>query len=519
MAGPTAEQLAERAFNLGLLTDAQRTQLLSELGIRDVGPEEFAQLVVRREFMTNYQTERLLRGEKSGFFFGDYKALYFVGSGSFARVYRAVHRETGQIVAVKVLRRKYSESPATYEPFIREGEVGRTLRHPNVVPIYEVHSLDKEKLHFLVMEFVEGRNLREHVRVRGKLDAMEATRMAAGICRGLDYAFQRGLTHRDLKLSNVLVSSRGDAKLVDFGLAGIDETAGNEAVGENPNARTIDYAALERATGVRKDDTRSDIYFLGCVYYHMLSGRPPLVETRDRVQRLSKQRLTEVPAIRDVEPSVPSAVAMVVGKAMSLDADKRYQTPGAMLIDIEALLKRLAEGTASEEESEPDRQQRERAAAVLEVRQKRGQQAVMVVESNARMQDILRDGLKRAGFRVLVTSDPRRALERFWGGEKAADCIIFNAQDLGQPALAAFNQLADDTRSAAMPAILLLDEPQQAWRTKAKLGDHRLVLSMPITMKELRVALLQLLPDGGGQAVAAPSVEEPPSVVHAARLD
>ena len=95
------------------------------------------------------------------------------------------------------------------------------------------------------------------------------------IAAGLSYAFERGICHRDLKMSNVLVSSVGQAMLLDFGLA----AAENDDAANSPNPRTIDYAGLERATGVRKDDQRSDIYFLGCIFYHMLTGKPPIVET------------------------------------------------------------------------------------------------------------------------------------------------------------------------------------------------------------------------------------------------
>ena len=100
---------------------------------------------------------------------------YLVGTGTFARVFRAVHKDNGQVVAVKALRNRFSEIPSQYSLFLREGELGRTLRHPNIVPIYEVHSIKNQ--HFLVMEFIEGRNLREFVKVRKSLTALEATRL------------------------------------------------------------------------------------------------------------------------------------------------------------------------------------------------------------------------------------------------------------------------------------------------------------------------------------------------------
>ena len=195
------------------------------------------------------------------------------------------------------------------ERFDREGEMGATLKHPNIVPIMEV--VTDGDAHFLVMKFIEGRNLREFIKIRKKFDPAQAARLVVDIAAGLSYAFERGICHRDLKMSNVLVSSPGQAMLVDFGLAGADP-ATDEAAANRPNPRTIDYAGLERATGVRKDDQRSDIYFLGCIFYHMLTGKPPIVETRDRIQRLSKSRFEDVANILDVDPELPRPIAAVV---------------------------------------------------------------------------------------------------------------------------------------------------------------------------------------------------------------
>ncbi len=478
----SAEQFGQRAFDLGLLTDRQLREAWAAFGTRNVSAADFIQYLVGREILTNYQVEKIQKGDKSGFFYGEYKILYLVGAGTFARVFRALHQQTGQVVALKVLRRRYSDNPTQYEPFVREGRVGLTLRHPNIVPVYEVVS--EGHTHYLVMEFVEGQNLRDFVKIRGRLSPEEATRLMCDIASGLQYAFEHGLTHRDLKMTNVLVSAEGRAKLVDFGLAAVDESADDDLLSEFSNPRTIDYAGLERATGVRKDDTRSDIYFAGCIYYHMLTGQAPLLETKDRIQRLSKQRFLDVPPIQKVLPDLPSSVALVVNKAMSLDVNRRYQTPGAMLVDLKIAAKRLREET-----------EKGKATARKAESCPTPKHTVMVVESNSRMQDLFREQLKKAGYRVLLTSDPERALERFQDEPGTAECIILNAQQIGRPALEVFNLFGQENKIQHVPAILLLDESQQGWMDQAVTDAHRLVLKMPLTVRQLRQAIAQLLPE------------------------
>jgi serine/threonine protein kinase len=486
MAPPTAEKVAQRAFDLGLLDERQLRQVWAELGSRDATSDELLGVLLRREFLTNYQVERLMKGDRQGFFFGPYRVLYLMGAGSFARVYRAVHQETGQVVALKVLRNRYSDNPVQFGQFVREGQLGCALRHPNIVPTYEVVS--EGRSHFLVMEFVEGWNLREFVNIRKQLDPTEAVRVMIGITEGMKYAFERGLTHRDLKMNNVLISSGGVAKLVDFGLAALDETMGDELASDLPNTRTVDYAALERVTGVRKDDTRSDIYFLGCILYNMLTGQPPLSETRDRMQRLSKSRFLGVTPIKKIAPDLAPAVTIVVNKAMMLDPHRRYQTPAAMLTDLNLATERL-----KEDPEQAGRVTNKPSAASPKKQPARPRRSVMVVESNTGMQDVFREGLKRAGYRVLVLSDPDRALARFHQDSTAADCLLLNAKQFGHRAVEMFNRLGEIGRTDFIPIVLLLGEKQLDWMDEVVTNDHRVVLQMPFTMKKLRSVLAKVL--------------------------
>lgn len=478
-----AEELLQLALDVDLLNDRQVQEIWASVGTRTAPVDEVRKLLLRGELLTNYQIERLMKGERYGYFYGPYKVLYGVGAGGFARVFRASKSESNEIVALKVLRNRYSKEPEQAAQFIREGKLGMLLRHPNVVPTYEVVS--QGGLHFLVMEFVEGWNLRDLVKIRKKIDPLQATRLMIDIVKGLGYALENGLTHRDLKLNNVLVTKAWQAKVVDFGMATLQEEGNAAARDELDNLRTIEYAALEQATGAPKDDKRSDIYFAGAIFYHMLTGHSPLLEARGRSNRMSKQRFLDVVPIHDRDPELPHWVYAVVNKAMMLDPTRRYQSPAAMLADLAIVERQLIEGSDSATAAA------DMAALGTYVEVK--QPTVLVVESDPKWQDIFRGGFKRVNYQVLVTADPKRAVARARQDETALQCLIFCAQGLGKAALDGFNELATDDRTSSLPALLLLDEPQKDWKTQAAMCENRLVLTMPITMKELRNTLAALL--------------------------
>lgn len=496
MADLTAEEFAQRVIDFNLLQHYQIEQIWSELGTRETSLGEFQNILLRKELLTNYQVERIVKGLRTGYFYGDYKALYMIGTGTFARVFRTVHKDTGKVVAAKVLRRRFSEDPKRALQFMTEGELGKGLRHPNICPIYEVHS--ETSMHqqgtsyFLIIEFIEGQNLRDLLRIRGKFNPTEATQLMIDITSGLAYAAERGLTHRDLKTSNVLISARGRAKLVDFGLAAFAEQVNEDGQASNP--RTVDYAGLEIATNAPRDDSRSDIFFAGAIFYHMLSGVLPLNETRDRSERLSAGRYLNVKSIAQVAPDLPRSVAGVVNKAMETNPDRRYQTPGQMLMDLKIAAKRLEmgdESAAGEIRGKIEAQNEARIAKQFEGYNK----TIMIVESNMDMQNVLRDRLKKYGYRVLVISNPQRALDRYAEDASPADIVVFSAIDMGEPALEAFNRFATDTDTKDRPAVLIIKERQKAIREAANLGENRAIMTMPVKVRELRKLIHELLKD------------------------
>jgi serine/threonine-protein kinase len=490
----TAEQLAQRALDVSVVDDAQLQAAWNEAGSTGAPLDVFQQVLLRRGLLTQYQLEKLMRTEsRTGFFYGDYKVLYSVGAGTFARVFRTVHRTTGQMFAVKVLRNHLSNPKGTHEKthkplklyidlFRREGEFGQKLKHPNIVEIHEVYS--QGLTHYMVMDFVEGRNLREFYRARRKFGYVEAAHVIEGVMAGLNYALQQhGVTHRDLKMSNVLLSSDGEPKLVDFGLAGI-EGAEEEAM-EGLSRRTVLYAGLERATGCKMDDPRSDIYFAGTIFYQLLTSRPALPDIKDR-QQAGKALYRDIKPILDVDPKIPPSLALIVNKALEVEPDKRYQTPSDMLVELKLAIKRLKEG----KEGKPAGKELSSSEGHNDQGEPR---KLMLIESDVKMQDMLRELFKKNGYRVLVLGDPNRAVDRFFQDPRAADVILFTTSSNGRAALEAFNRFGQEASLRDVPAVLLLDQNHAHWDEEAQVGEHRAIAKMPIKMRDLRGALVEAM--------------------------
>lgn len=473
----SAEELAQQALNVGIIDERKLQSAWSELGTKTASYDEFSQLLVRKGLLTNYQLDRLSRGMTSGYIYGDYVVLYLVGAGTFARVFRAAHKTTGKVYALKVLRATKSAESGQTDLFRREGELGAKLKHANIVPIHEVHSRGPQP--FIVMDFIEGQNLRESYRVR-RFGWEEACKVISDVLAGLQYAFQQGLTHRDLKMSNVLIASDGQAKLIDFGLAAMEN-----AVGDDGADRTVEYAALEKATGVRKDDTRSDIFFAGYMLHQMLTGVSSLPSGRDRMKQLGRDTFKSIKPVLELNPKIPMPLAMVVNKALELDPERRYQTPGDMLTDLKIAVRRAHSGGGDANKAEL--LSREGIGEDGEPRR------LMVVESDIKRQDVLRELFKRNGYRVLVTGDPERVLTRFLNDSSAADIVLFCSADVGKPAVDVFNRFGEEMITKHLPAVLLLDEAHGALADHAKVAEHRLIVQMPVKLRQLREVILLAL--------------------------
>jgi len=509
----SSDQLAQRIYECGLMGQSEIESVLQDAGGRGrASLDAFMMALMEREHLTNWQLARVIEGHRKGYFYGKWKVLYLIGAGTFARVYRSVNRETGEIKAVKVLRSRYSADLESREQFLREARMVMKLRHPNIVPIQEVDE-EKDRI-YMVMDFVEGQNLRDYVRAHRQIPLLAALRIARDIAAGLAHAAKFGITHRDMKLSNVLLSSKGQARIVDFGLATVSGKDDND---EKGGPRSIDYAGLERTTGVRRNDPRSDIYFLGCMLYHMIAGEPPLVETRERMKRLSAGRFSEVKPITHYVPGLSGRAAFLVSRLMELDANKRIQTPELAVQETESVLRAIEAGDDQAVDPAMTQQQAEEYAAQISDQEEGVGYTLLLIESNIKMQDLLRERLKGLGYRVLITSDPVRGLARFDdldpADELPADCVIFGCVGLGKQGVNSFAGFVESPSSAKIPAILIAPEELHRLINPKWLGNHRAVFPTPLRMKELRVKLKNLLRNDDDSLPARRAVSTPAPIV------
>jgi len=473
----TAAELAQLAVRMQLLSESFSRELLYEFDNNNGPPADFAKHLERKGLLTPFQSTKLLKGDGDGYLLGGYRILYRVASGSFGRVYRGDDPRSGNIVAVKVLRRRYLDTPKRIESFEREGRLGMSLDHPNIVRILNVGKDDSTGGYFIVMDFVEGGNLRDILQIRKTFELQEALRILEECVVGLAYAFSRGLTHRDIKPSNILLGTDKIAKLVDFGLAEVNAVQQTMIVGvkqTNERAeRTVDYAGLEKATNVPSGDIRSDIYFLGHVLFEMIAGEPVLPPTKNAQTRMSQRRFEEVePAVERLgrKHQFPYSVQKLLQKAMALEPTQRYQQPTAFLEGIKAVRAELAGNIGR----------------VSSGRRAAGPLTVFVVEPKPKLQDVFRTSLKEYGFqRVLISIDVGQAIKRYQ--QQPYHAAILDAGAVGKEAIDAFKRLVNEANSLKLDCcvVLILNVEQRHWVDDALAAGGGEVMVRPLTLSTL----------------------------------
>lgn len=303
----------------------------------------FTKWLVANQYVTEYQATLLAKGhgDPDVYYLNQYKILERLGRGRMAGVYKAVHT-LGQTVAIKVLPPSRARNPQMLARFQREARLALRLKHPNVVRTFQIG--ESNNLHYLVMEYLEGETLDDVLQRRKRLPPAEAVRLIHQALTGLEHIHVMGMVHRDLKPANMMLvpapakgeddtTVRATVKILDIGLGRAlfeDEDPAKaekvEVTGEGVILGTPDYLAPEQARDPRSIDIRADIYSLGCVLYHLLSGQPPFPDG-NLINQMVRHATENPRPLQQFNPAIPDGLQQIVNYMMAKQAAQRYPTP------------------------------------------------------------------------------------------------------------------------------------------------------------------------------------------------
>jgi serine/threonine protein kinase/WD40 repeat protein len=321
------DEFRRGAVELGLLSDQQFAWYQSAV---QGSVSDLARVLVRAGKLTPYQAGALSQGKAKGLVVGDFLILDKLGTGGMGVVFKARHRHSAQIVALKLLPPSFGRDRDAVLRFHREFQVAARLKHPNVVSALE--AIEDRGVHCLTMEYIEGHDLDRLVTAGGPLAVKQALDCVIQAARGLEAAHAAGIIHRDIKPANLMLDSSGTVKLLDLGLARLVGSAGpfgpsaqNNLTQSRMYLGTVDYMAPEQADDPRKVDHRADIYSLGCTFFFLLTGRPPF-DGDTTLKLIMAHYERPAPSLLAVGPTTPHAIDAVYEKMMAKRPSDRPQS-------------------------------------------------------------------------------------------------------------------------------------------------------------------------------------------------
>jgi serine/threonine protein kinase len=259
-----------------------------------------------------------------------YRLDTLVSRSGMASIFRATHRPTGRQFAIKVPHPEAECDIAFFDRFQREARIGHEIDHPSVLKV--VNEEPQSRL-YMVMEWAEGRSLREILAQEGPLPLERATRIALAICAALDHIHARGIVHRDLKPENIMIDAGDRVKLIDFGIAA-KAGARRLTFGKFSNIMgTAEYISPEQVRGGR-GDARSDLYALGIMFYEMLTGETPFGGSNQFAVMNARLKTTPV-RLGEIVPSLPPQLDAIVSRALERDPNRRYRSASELAYDFE----------------------------------------------------------------------------------------------------------------------------------------------------------------------------------------
>jgi WD40 repeat protein/tRNA A-37 threonylcarbamoyl transferase component Bud32 len=319
-----------------LIDPSQLKELIQDAHGHSLEPRALARKLIERGWLTPYQVNLVLQGRGAELVLGSYVLLERLGEGGMGQVFKARHQVMNRVVALKVIRKDRLASGEALQRFRREVEASAQLAHPNIVIAHDAAQFGDRLV--LVMEYVEGTDLAKRIKQSGPLPVAEACDYTRQAALGLQHAFEKGMVHRDIKPANLLLANDGSVKILDMGLARLNQAKDDDTASltqEGAVVGTVDYLAPEQAVNSRNVDIRADLYSLGCTFYYLLTGQAPF-PGGTAAEKLLRHNMDEPVPVEKLRRDVPSGVVAVLRKLMAKRPEQRYQTPAEVVAALAA---------------------------------------------------------------------------------------------------------------------------------------------------------------------------------------
>jgi len=511
------EEFVRSVNESGLLSGADlRATLGGEAGVSDT--RELARSLVDAHRLTPFQADAILAGRLRELCIGNYVVLDRLGAGGMGTVLKARHRSMKRIVALKILLGESAGQDSYAQRFQREVETIAQLSHPNIVMAFDAG--ETENGLFLVMEFVEGRDLASEVAEAGPLSTADAVESILQAARGLAYAHHHGVVHRDVKPANLLRDTAGLVKVADLGLARLtsESSSLNASLTQAGSLLgTADYIAPEQALDSTDVDHRVDVYSLGCTLFFLLAGRPPY-SAGSLMGLLLKHRDAPLPSLSEARPDVPAALDEIYRRMAAKRAENRYPTMDEVVHALE-----MVKGAVTLSDTRPDPRGPAPAGAMqtavtlavdparppgsgdfrltitapgvgdaptLSAVRRVADLKVVLVEPSRAQASIVRKYLEELGIEnVRATGSGRQALEM--ARQKGTDVILSSMHLADMTGVQLAQALHDDPGCSGVGLVLSSSDSDGGAASKALDATRTVLLPKPFDLRRLAQALAQ----------------------------
>ena len=342
----TVDGFLKHLSDSGVMSPQEVSSLEAKIpaGKRHRDAQELARELIRIKKLTPFQANSLCLDKPAPLVLGNYVFQDVIGTGGMGVVYKAQHRRMKRTVAVKVLSQSAIESKHLVKRFLREAQTAAKLAHPNIVTAYDADEIDG--IPFLAMEFVDGVDLQIYVNNHGPMPTEKAIDCVLQAARGLEHAHSLGVIHRDMKPANILLNSQGVVKILDMGLARIQEgfpplsspdstdmvdlTSAGQSAGI---CGTVDFMSPEQSLDSRAADQSSDIYSLGATLYFLITGKA-MYEFPTIMERILAHREAKLPSICTISPHVPRQIDSIFHCMVAKTKELRYASMTDLIRDL-----------------------------------------------------------------------------------------------------------------------------------------------------------------------------------------